>query len=154
MFHQGLSLSNSRDIIANSVSLIQGNVITDILDIITQNSADTNAIINALLNDQNFINAIAAAATNSYTKSEADALFYTQTYLTTALNGKVDVSTLNSYYTKTEIDTNIYTKTQIDTNIYTKTQSDNLINAKQNIINDGDLTIAKTNNLQTLLDGS
>jgi hypothetical protein len=153
MFHQGLSLSNTRDIIANSIHLIQGNVITDILDIITANSADTNAIINALLADQNFINAIAAAATNSYTKSEADALFYTQTYLTTALNGKVDVSSLNSYYTKTEIDTNIYTKTQIDTNIYTKTQSDNLINAKQNIINDGDLTIAKTNGLQTLLDG-
>ena len=117
---QGLSLSNTRDIIANSIHLIQGNVITDILDIIAQSGADTNAIIAALLADQNFINAIANAATNSYTKSESDNLFYTKTYLNTALNDKVDVSTLTSYYTKTQIDTNIYTKTQIDTNIYTK----------------------------------
>ena len=122
---QGLSLSNTRDIIANSIHLIQGNVVTDILDIIAQSGADTNAIIAALLADQNFINAIAAAATNSYTKSESDNLFYTKTFLNTALSGKVDVSTLNSYYTKTEIDTNIYTKTQIDTNNYT--QKHNLI---------------------------
>ena len=70
--YNGLSLNNSRDIIANSIHLIQGNVISDILDIITQNGADTNAIIAALLADQNFINAIAASANNSYTKTESD----------------------------------------------------------------------------------
>jgi len=107
--YNGLSLNNSRDIIANSIHLIQGNVITDILDIIAQNGADTNAIITALLADQNFINAIAASATNSYTKTESD----------------------NLYYSKTSLD--------------------NLLVAKQNIINDGDLTIAKTNGLQTQL---
>ena len=69
------------------------------------------------------------------------------------MNGKVDVITINSYHTKTETDTNIYTKTQIDTNIYTKTQSDSLIHAKQNTINDGDLAIAKTNGLESALDG-
>ena len=70
--YQGLSLSNSRDIVANSIHLIQGNVIKDILDLIAQNGADTNAIITALLADQHFINAIAASATNSYTKTESD----------------------------------------------------------------------------------
>ena len=53
---------------------------------------------------QNIINAIAAAATNSYTKAESDNLFYNKTYLTTALNCKVGANTLNSYYTKTESD--------------------------------------------------
>ena len=97
--YQGLSLNNTRNIIANSIHSIQGNVITDILDLIAQSGADTNTIIAALLADQHFINAIAAAATNAYTKAESDNLFYTKTYLNSALNGKVDVSTLNSYYT-------------------------------------------------------
>ena len=73
---------------------------TDILDLINANSADTNAIITALLADKNFINSIANAATNTYTKSESDNLFYTKAYLNTVLLGNVDVSTLNSYYTK------------------------------------------------------
>ena len=59
--NNGLSLNNSRDIVANSVHLIQGNAINDILDIIAQNGADTNAIITALLADQSFIKAIASA---------------------------------------------------------------------------------------------
>ena len=143
--NRGLSLNNTNDVIAHSIHLIQGNIVTDILHIIAQNGADTNAVITALLADQSFIDAIAASATHSYTKTESDDLFYTKTYLNTALNGQVDISTLSSYCTKTEIDNNIYTRTQVDTNIYTKTQSDNLINAKQNIINDGHLTIAKTN---------
>ncbi len=78
---QGLSLSNTRDIIANSIHLIQGNVITDIVDLINANSADTNAIITAWLADQNFLNAVANAATNSYTKSESDNLYYNKTYI-------------------------------------------------------------------------
>jgi hypothetical protein len=221
--NRGLSLSNTNDIIANSIHLIQGNVITDILDLINANSVDTNVIITALLADQTFIDALAASANNSYTKNESDNLYYTKTYLNTALTGKVDVNTLNSYYLKTEIDTNNYTKTQtnnlllnkqntigvndlsisninllqtslnnldsrilnnynsinniytkteidnniyikteidnniyikteIDTNIYTKTQTDTLITTKQNIINNGDLTIAKTSGLQSALD--
>lgn len=104
---RGLSLSSTNDIIANSIHLIQGNVITDILNIIAQISADNNAIITALLADQSFINAIANAATNSYTQSESDKLFHTKTYLNCVVSNKVDTSTLNQYYTKTEIDTNI-----------------------------------------------
>ena len=63
----------------------------------------------------------------------------------------INKSTLSSYYTNTEIDTNIYTKTQVDTNIYTKTQSDNWLKANQHIINDGDFRIAKTNGVQSEL---
>ena len=70
--NNGLSLSNTRDIIANSIHLIQGNVITDILDLINANGVDNNAVITALLADQNFINALAASANNSYTKTESD----------------------------------------------------------------------------------
>ena len=87
--YRGLSFNNSRDIIANSIHLIQGNVITDILDMIAQNGADTNAIITALLNDPHFFNAVAASATSSSTKTESDNLFYTKTYFNNALNGKV-----------------------------------------------------------------
>ena len=94
--YNGLPLNNSRDMIASSIHLIQGNVITDIFDIIPQNGADTNAIITALLKDQHFINPIAASATNSYTKTESGNLFRTKTYLDNVLTGTVDVSTLSS----------------------------------------------------------
>ena len=57
------------------------------------------------------LNAVANAATNSYTKTESDASFYTQTYLNTSLSGEVDVRTSNSYYTKPEIETCFYNKT-------------------------------------------
>ena len=36
--------------------------------------------------------------------------------------------------------------------VYTQAQVNGLVNAKQNIINDSDLTIAKTNGLQIALD--
>ena len=44
-----------------------------------QIGADINAIITALLNDQNFLNAIVNSVTNSYTKIESENLFYTKT---------------------------------------------------------------------------
>ena len=106
----GFSLSSTRDIVANSIHLIQENVMTDMLNIIAHNGADTNAIITALLNDQHFINVIAASATSSYTKTESDDVFYTKTYFSNALLGKVDVSTLANCYTKTESDNVFYTK--------------------------------------------
>ena len=75
-------------------------------------------------------------------KTEADNLFYTKTYLNNALSNKVDTSALNSYYTKTQVDTtftsyylkteidtaftNYYSKTYIDTNFYNKTYIDAL----------------------------
>ena len=94
---------------------------------------------------------------------------YTKTNINNVLLNKVDTTTLTSYHTNTQIDTtftkyysktyvhaiftNYYSKTYIDTNFYNKTQSDNLWIAKQDTTADGDLTIAKTNGLQTALDG-
>ena len=112
--NRGLSLNNTNDVVANSIHLVQGNVIHDILVIIAQNGADTTAIATALLNDQHFINAIAASATTSYTKRESDNLFYTKTYSNNGLIGKVDTTTLANYYTKPEPDNLFYTKAYID----------------------------------------
>ena len=39
---------------------------------------------------------------------------YTNTYFNTALSSKTNVSTLDSYYTKTDIDTNFYDRTYTD----------------------------------------
>ena len=133
--NNGLSLSNTRDIIANSIHLIQGNVITDILDLINANSADTNAIITALLADQNFIDALAASANDSYTKTESDNLYYNKTYIDANI------------YSTSQLDTaflNHYLKTEIDTNIYTKTQINNLLLNKQPTIGVNDLNIEDT----------
>ena len=102
-----LSLNNTVDIIANSIHLIQGNVITDILDLISGNAVNTSAVITALLANQSFIDSIAASATNSYTISESDNLFHTKTYLNNILNDKLDSSAFNtymlSYFTQNEI---------------------------------------------------
>ena len=122
-------MNYSGDIIANTIHLIHGQAIADILHIIAHNEADTHSIFHVSLADQRFIHAVANAATNSYTTSESDNFYCTKTCLNIVLSGKVDVSDLNSYYTKTEIDTNTYAKTQIDTNIYIKTQADNSIHA-------------------------
>ena len=75
-----------------------------------------------------------------YTKTESDNWCYTKTYWNNVLTGKVDVSTLNScytkttigntftsYYSKSQIDntfTNYDSKTYIDTNLYNQTYND------------------------------
>ena len=135
--NRGLSLSNTNDIIANSIHLIQGNVITDILDLINANSADTNAIITALLADQTFIDALAASANDSYTKTESDNLYYTKTYLNTSLNN-LDARILNNHNSIN--------------NLYTKTEINNLLLGKQPTIGANDLSISNTSLLQTSLD--
>ena len=96
-----------------------------------------------------------ANSSDVYTKAEADNL----------LSNKLDTSVFNTQialkaniadvyyksvlYTKTEVDS-LVSNTNLS-NYYTKTESNNLLGAKQNIINDGDLTIAKTLNLQSSL---
>lgn len=47
----------------------------------------------------------------------------------TALNGKVDNSTLNNYYTKTQTDSALSLKAD-SSSVYTKTEADNLLNGK------------------------
>ena len=68
----GLSLNNALDIICNSSSLIQGNITTDILDLISANSVDTSSVITALLANQSFLDSVAASAVNAYTIDQSD----------------------------------------------------------------------------------
>ena len=75
----GLTLSNTTDIVANKISLIQGNTTTDILDLISN----------------------AAGNVDSYTRTESDARYYTQSQVNTSLALKVDNTTLTNDYMPT-----------------------------------------------------
>ena len=100
-----VSLSNSLDIIANSVSIIQDNRLVNILDLISQITGLAPETLNTLQelaasinNDQTFHNTIntqLAAKANSadvYTRSET----YTQSQINTALSGKQNSISLTS----------------------------------------------------------
>ena len=95
--NRGLSLNNSLDIIANSISIIRGNVTDNILDLINDNSVDTSAVITALLANQSFLDSVAASATNAYTISESEKLFHNKTYLNNILSDKLESSSFNTY---------------------------------------------------------
>ena len=73
--------------------------------------------------------------------------------LSTDLAAKADTSTLSNYVTSFALGTHLSLKANA-TDVYTQTQVNNLVNAKQNIIQDGDLTIAKTNGLQAAIDAA
>ena len=75
----GSTLSSTTDIVANKISLIQGNTTTDILDLIG------NAVGNV----------------DAYTRTESDARYYTQSQVNTALALKVDSTTLTNKYMPT-----------------------------------------------------
>ena len=105
----GLTLSNTTDIVANKISLIQGNTTTDILDLIG------NAVANV----------------DAYTRTESDARYYTQSQVNTALALKVNNTTLtNDYMTTTQINTALALKvnTSILSQYYTQTQTNTLLN--------------------------
>jgi hypothetical protein len=154
-----LSLNNTQDIVCNSLHIVQGNVTTNILALITA-GGDIDALIANLLVNQTFLDAISNES-DGYTKTESDTKYSTQTYLTNQLalkldssiisnyytisqvvdllNGKVNVSTLGNYYLKTEINDifqSYYTTGQSDINyyyktvLYTKTEIDNLLTDK------------------------
>ena len=109
----GSTLSNTTDIVANKISLIQGNTTTDILDLIS------NAVGNV----------------DAYTRTESDARYYTQSQVNTSLALKVDNTTLtNDYMPTTQINTALALKvnTSILSQYYTQTQTDTLLNSKQN----------------------
>ena len=80
-----VSLSNSKDIVANSVSVVKGNTFVDVLETIdavqglapeTLNSLEKLA--NALNNDSNYVQTVSNAISNkadvatTYTKTEVD----------------------------------------------------------------------------------
>ena len=137
-----LSLNNSIDIICNSLSLLQNGNLVDILTLIGQGGVDLPTLITSLLNDTTFMNAI-SQSNSGCTQAEADALFYSQTFLNTQLNSKLNASVINNYMLSTDINnlfSNYYTSTIADgryylkSDVYTKTEADNLLDLKQDII--------------------
>ena len=76
--------------------------------------------------------------------------------LQTALNDKVELSTFNAAnQQRISVDANLEQSILLKANtadVYTQAEVNGLLTAKQNIINDSDLTIAKTNGLQSALD--
>ena len=111
----GLTLSNTTDIVANKISLIQGNTTTDILDLISN----------------------AAGNVDSYTRTESDARYYTQSQVNTSLALKVDNTTLtNDYMPTTQLNSVLALKVNTSTlsQYYTQTQADTLLNSKQNFV--------------------
>ena len=129
-----LSLTNSRDIIANSIGLIQGNKIVDITELfLTKEASITNIIgispeqLNtiaelaaAINNDSNYFgtiqNLLSLKATISYVDSELQKKsdwteILTKNQIYTLLNLKSDK---NSSYTIEDINNLFFNKTQID----------------------------------------
>ena len=90
---RGLNLNNTENIIADNISIVQGNNVVDIFDLFLEKDAD-----------------ISVDLSNYYNTSEID----------TSLGLKLNASEITSYYTKTQTDalipdlTNYYTKTNID----------------------------------------
>jgi len=116
---KSLSLNNSIDIVANSVSLIDGNDLINLKDMFVPiNSYHpedyyTQSETNALLDDK-------ANQSTTYTKTEAD-------------NNLASNSLL--FYPKTELFTQTETQNKLDlkadsVDVYLKTETDNLLNAK------------------------
>ena len=66
-----LSLNNSIDIVCNSLSLLQSGNVVDILTLINQGGVDIPTLVNALINDNTFMNAI-SQANSGYTIAQAD----------------------------------------------------------------------------------
>ena len=93
-----LSLNNSIDIVANSISLLQNGNLVDILTLINQSNS-------------------------GYTQLESDNLFHTKTYLNNELNLKVNSSTLLNYMLSSDINTALNLKANLSTlqNDYTDT---------------------------------
>ena len=108
-----LSMNNSKDIVANSVSVIKGNRTIDVLETIdalsglapeTLNSLETLAT--ALNNDSNFFNTVSAALSN-----KADSITtYNMTTVNNLLDAKVDDTEMAAYAVKTEVTTALNTK--------------------------------------------
>lgn len=140
MFSQTLSLNNTRDIIANNISLIIGNDVTNILDLFQVG------------NDNDMF----------YSKTYIDNLisnYSTSNQINTLLNDKLDIATAsNLYYNKSwinnliiEYSTTLQMNTLLALKVNTTTYNTGL-SLKQNIINSNDLDVSDTNGLQGFLD--
>ena len=138
-----LSLNNSTDIVANSISLLQNGDLVDILTLINQsNPGHTRLESDNLFHTKTYLNNELSLKVNSSTLSnymlssgintalnlKVDSATLTSNYMlstdvNTALNLKVDNSTLSNYSTTTQINTsfsNYYTSTIPDGRYYTQ----------------------------------
>ena len=132
-----VSLNNSKDIVANSVSVIKGNKLIDVLETVdaiqglapeTLNSLEKLAA--ALGGDANYFNTVTTALSNKANTATT----YSKTTVDSLLDNKVDdaemVNKANAadVYTKTAMDTELNKKANA-VNVYTKTDVDTKINA-------------------------
>ena len=127
-----VSLSNSKDIVANSISLVRGNRLIGVLETIdavqglapeTLNSLEKLA--NALNNDSNYF-----ATVSDIFEDKADkATTYTKTEVNTALNLKANQSSLDTTNSTVALKANqatTYTKTEVDTALNLKANQSSL----------------------------
>jgi len=142
-----LNLNNSKNIIADSVFLIQGDDLININDLFLTKDEGSDIvglppdtlntlqeIANAIGNDSDFFNTINAELNlkrniaDSYDKTYIDNLisnYYTKSEINSSLALKLDASVINSYYDKTYVDNLI-------SGYYTKTEANTLLNLKAN----------------------
>jgi hypothetical protein len=140
-----LSLTNSKDLICNSLRIIHGDELLDVFELfllksegadivgISPESSNTlQEIANAIGNDAQFFSNIytqlstKANITDVYTKSYIDILsddIFTKAQTTSLLSLKLYSNVITSYYNKTHIDglfEDLYSQGQIDTFLNTK----------------------------------
>jgi hypothetical protein len=124
------NMTNSRDLICNSVCIIEGDNLNDVSNLFKKLETKINSKLNVVY---------------AYDKIAINAILenhYTQEQTTTLLNGKLDVSAINNYHNKTVTDAffNVrYTKTETDTllnleanstDVYTNFEPNNLLSAQ------------------------
>ena len=108
-----LSLNNSKDIVANSISVLKGNRTIDVLETINALSGLAPATLNsleklatALNNDAGFFTSVTTALSN---KAETSTT-YTRSATNTLLDAKVDDTEMTDYALKTDVTTAVSTK--------------------------------------------
>ena len=173
-------LIDSNDLIDIRSLFLYRTEASDIVGIPPDTLNTLQEIADAINNDPNFFQTInnelnlKRYITDSYSKTDVNTLLlnhYTKTESDTLLNAKLNASVISNYYNKTEIDgfnnlrylkteTNNLLNLKVDTTTFNtanqqRIQADANLEAsillKQDVINDNDLSIAKTNGLQAAL---
>ena len=105
-----LSLNNSKDIVANSISIIKGNKTVDLLSSLDAVTGLAPATLNsleklatALNNDSGFFSTVSTAIDNKADKSTT----YTRGATNDLLDAQVDDIEMTNYATKTHVDDKI-----------------------------------------------
>ena len=108
-----LSLNNSKDIIANSVSVIRGNRTVDLVETIDavqgfapETLDSLEKLATAMNNDPGFFTTLSTALSDKADKSTT----YTRTVTNSLLDAKVDDTEMVNYAVKTEVTTALNTK--------------------------------------------